>query len=183
MSMNLNYQKIGIKTIGVKTSVPENNLAKLMYYLQCVFIVIQYDEDRRYSDYQNYNLLSVEEEQILLTLVRKFNPKFMRDNLLFIVEPNLIPSDMINEFFQITDDKIGVHVNSEIVIGGRSVKVKKIMSCTESWINRFFYEPMKAYENMFLNQRKTISGDRDDSSVYIYNNNKDICCKSCCLCI
>ena len=180
MSLNLKYQKIGIKSVGVKTTIPENNLAKLMYYLNCVFVVVQYDENKKFTDYSNYYLLSIEEEQLLLTLVRQFNPKFMRENNLFIVDPNLIPSDMTNEFFQITDERLGFHVNSEILVAGKAVKVKNIMACTEHWISRYYIEPMKGYEQMFINQRNTLL---ENSSEFVYNNNKDICCKSCCYCI
>ena len=47
--------RMGIKAIGQRTSVPDNDLARLMYYLSCVDTVIQYHEIDRLTDYQNYD--------------------------------------------------------------------------------------------------------------------------------
>ena len=55
-----------VKPIDRTVTVPDNRLAKLMYYLACVFKVIQYDQNPRLTDFQNYYLLSNEEEQTVL---------------------------------------------------------------------------------------------------------------------
>ena len=56
----------------------------------------------------------------------------------------------MDEFYQITDDRIGVHVNSEVVIGGKVVKVLKIMACTEDWIYRYYINPAQSYNKTQL---------------------------------
>ena len=50
MSVNLNYQSLDVKPIGRTVTVPDNNLARLMYYLDCVFTVIQFDQNSRLTD-------------------------------------------------------------------------------------------------------------------------------------
>jgi len=178
MSVNLKYQSLDIKPIGRKVTVPDNNLAKLMYYLACVFKVIQYDQSSRLTDFQRYYSLSKEEEQTVLGLVALFNPKIMTDLSLFIVAPNLVPSDMSNEFYQITDDRIGVHVNSEVVIGGRVVKVLKIMAMTEEWIYYYYINPAKSYTEPKLTSSSNYNSN-NYKTTNNNNNNQGGCCKSC----
>ncbi len=182
MSVNLKYQSLDIKPIGRKVTVPDNNLAKLMYYLYCVFKVIQYDQSSRLTDFQRYYSLSKEEEQTVLGLVALFNPKIMTDLSLFIVAPNLVPSGMTNEFYQITDDRIGVHVNSEVVIGGRVVKVLKIMACTEESIYNNYINPAQSYTKPQLTSSSNYKSSNYNSTNHKSTNNNDNnqgCCKSC----
>ena len=175
MSFYMNYLSMEVKPIDRTVTVPDNRLAKLMYYLACVFKVIQYDENPRLTDFQNYYLLSNEEEQTVLGLVALFNPKIMSDLSLFIVSRDLVPYGSSNEFYQITDDRIGVHVNSEVVIGGRVVKVLKIMACTEDWIYRNYINPAQSYTKPQL----TSSSNYNYSNYNTTNNNNNSCRKTC----
>ena len=178
MSVSLGYQSLNVKPIGQTVTVPDNSLARLMYYLDCVFTVIQYDQSSRLTDYQRYYLLSKEEEQTVLGLVALFNPKVMSDLSLFIVSRNLVPYGSSNEFYQITDDRIGVHVNSEVVIGGRVVKVLKIMACTEDWIYRNYINPAESYTKPKL----TSGSNYNYSSNYnTTNNNNNTSCRKTCI--
>ena len=175
MSLNMDYQSMEVKGIGRTVTVPDNRLAKLMYYLACVFKVIKYDQNSRLTDFQNYYLLSNEEEQAVLGLVALFNPKVMVDLSLFIVSPNLVPYGKPNEFYQITDDRIQVHVNSEVVIGGRVIKVLKIMACTEYWINTYYINPVDSYT-----KTQTASGRNYNTYRTTNNNNNNDPCIACC---
>ena len=135
--------RMGIKAIGQRTSVPDNDLARLMYYLSCVDTVIQYHEIDRLTDYQNYDSLDVEDITFLLELVILFNPKFLVDKGIFILDESLLPNDLDNQFYQITDERIGIHINNEIMVSGRTVKVLKVMACDEEWIFRNYINPLK----------------------------------------
>ena len=135
--------RMGIKAIGQRTSVPDNDLARLMYYLSCVDTVIQYHEIDRLTDYQNYDSLDVEDITVLLKLVILFNPKFLVEKGIFILDESLLPNDLDNQFYQITDERIGIHINNEIMVSGRTVKVLKVMACDEEWIFRNYINPLK----------------------------------------
>ena len=106
MSLEFKSQNLNIKAIGSKATVPDNNLAKLMYYLHCVFSVIQLEGNDQYTQYQNYNLVTKEEEIEIIGLVKLYEPKIMIKLNLFIVDPYLVPSDVSNEFFELTDERI-----------------------------------------------------------------------------
>ena len=140
--------RMGIKAIGQRTSVPDNDLARLMYYLSCVDTVIQYHEIDRLTDYQNYDSLDVEDITVLLELVILFNPKFFVDKGIFILDESLLPNDLDNQFYQITDERIGIHINNEIMVSGRTVKVLKVMACDEDWIYRNYINPLKRIFNI-----------------------------------
>ena len=141
--VNFFGNRMGIKAIGQRTSVPDNDLARLMYYLSCVDTVIQYHEIDRLTDYQNYDSLDVEDITVLLELVILFNPKFLVDKGIFILDESLLPNDLDNQFYQITDERIGIHINNEIMVSGRTVKVLKVMACDEEWIFRNYINPLK----------------------------------------
>ena len=185
MSLNLKYQSLDVKMIGRTVTVPDNKLAKLMYYLQCVFNVIQIDESTRLTDFENYYDLTKEEEQTVLGLCALFNPKVMIELSLFIVAPELVPEGRRNQFYQLTDDRIGVHVNSEVVIGGRVIKVLEIMACTRNWLEANFYDPVDEYSSPQLPPPSDYtSNDYNRNSNYSsygnYNyNNNDGCCEGC----
>ena len=147
MSVDLNYQSLDIKVVGTTATVPDHSLAKLMYYLSCVSSVIQCDDDSRLTDYRNYYLLTRQEEQTVLSLAALFNPKIMSSLSLFIVNPDLVPYGSCNEFYEITDQKIGVHVDSEVIIGGKVIKVLHIMACTQSWLIKHYYDPIQQYSS------------------------------------
>ena len=80
----------------------------------------------------------------------------------------------MNEFYQITDDKIGVHINSEVVIGGKVVKVLKIMACTEDLIFRNYNNPYQSY-----NKTQLTSNNNYNYSNYNNTNNNNSCFKIC----
>ena len=44
----------------------DNDIAKLMYYLDCVFAVIQLDGAEKYTNYHEYYSLTSEEEKVVL---------------------------------------------------------------------------------------------------------------------
>ena len=167
MSATLGINKLLVEKIGTKVQLPNNDLARLMYYLNCVFSVIQYDQNNKISDYKRYYNLNEEEKALVYTLAILFNPKIFISAGVFIVNPELLSDNNANEFFKITDERIGVHVNQEIMIGGRAVKVLKIMVCNSSWIERYYFSPLKNMiqeaENEENRQRNIPSYSRNTS--------------------
>lgn len=61
----LGKTEISIKATGQKCTVPDNPIAKLMYYFNCVCSCIEFDNNptiRCLRDYENYASLSSDEE-------------------------------------------------------------------------------------------------------------------------
>ena len=84
-----------------------------MYYLHCATTVIRYDLDRRLTDYENFYLLNDEEEELVVDLAKILEPDFLIKHSLFLVGDNY-DINFLNEFFEITNNKFGLHINSEI---------------------------------------------------------------------
>ena len=64
---------------------------------------------------------------------------------LFIIDSSLLPSYKDNQFLEITDSRLGIHVNSEVMIGGVYRKIKNVMICNKHWINQNYLEPIEYY--------------------------------------
>ena len=118
-----------------------------MYYLDCVLIVIEYDRNSRLTDYKHYYNLNNDKKKAVIQLAILFNPKIFIDAGIFVVNSDLLPDSTGNKFFKIIDETIGVHVNQQVVIGGRTVKVLNIMACNSAWINRNYINPLERIRN------------------------------------
>ena len=147
MSATIGMNRLKVEPYGSFVTVPNNDIAKLMYYLSCVSSVIQYD-DNTFTDYQNYYKLTVEEYAAVLALASILNPQLFIEANIFIVNPNLLFDSSGNQFYKITDETIGVHVNQEIMIGGRAVKVLNVMACNNNWLLEYYYTPINAIKRM-----------------------------------
>ena len=148
MQATLGYNKTQVERTTTKTVVPGNDIAKLMYYLDCVATVLQYDINSRYRDYKKYFNLTEKEEEEVLVIALFFNPKILMDYNIFILNSRLLRPEFDNEFFKITDERIGIHINEEVMLGGRQVKVLEIMACNENWIQTYYLDPIKNINNM-----------------------------------
>ena len=180
------YQKLEVQKGEKIIDIPDNKLAKLMYYLECVFTVIKSDIHKRYTNYNNYYLISKLEEQTILNLVSTFNLKVMKELNLFIIEPISLPNNKENEFYDISNERFKGKIKSEVNIDEVTRKVLKIMVCTQSWINKYYEEPLNEYENL-----REIDINISDN---LFNKNKNglnfekfknICCENnsylCCI--
>ena len=133
----ISQNKFKVEHIGKEVTVANNDYAKLMYYLSCIDSVINYGKMNMLIDYENYHLLSATQKEIILNLCKKLNPRIFIDAGIFIVDEKLLPENNSNQFYQITDQRIGIHINQHIMIGGRTVKVLKIMACNLNWLNKY----------------------------------------------
>lgn len=157
MSATLGINKFQVERIGETVTVPSSPLAKLMYYISCIFTVIQYDGDQKLTDYKNYYYLNEEEKKVVYQLAILFDPKIFINAGIFILNSGLLPPNSGNEFFKITDERIGVHVSQEIMIGGSSIKVLKLMACDTSWLERNYYNPLRQILNQQSYGTNTVS--------------------------
>lgn len=151
MTSTFGINNLTVEPYGNVTTIPDNIVAKLMYYLDCVSNIVQYD-DNTFTDYQNYDKLNEEEIAAVFALAIVLHPQLFIDAKIFIVNPDLL-IDAGNQFYKITDETIGVHVNQEIMIGGRTVKVLNVMACNENWLTKYYYTPINAVNRMISEKK------------------------------
>ena len=125
MSMTFGMKKATLKAFGHRVDVPNNAFAKLMYYLNCVAVVVDIEKNIL-TDYENYDKLSGHQLTLVYDLAKQLNPSVFFKNKIFIRDQSLL-LNLDNQFYELKDEIIGFHVNEEIMIGGKLVKVKKIM--------------------------------------------------------
>ena len=173
---NTNYQNLEVKNVTYNPSVPNNKLAKLMYYLDCVFTVIESDIEKRYINYNNYYLLTKLEEEKILNFVSQYNIELMKELNLFQIEPDFVPINKKNEFYDISDEIFEGKIKSEVIIDDVPKKVMKVMVCKQSWIEHYYEEPLKEYENPW-------SKDKYSNFLNNITEKKCFCCgKEICRC-
>ena len=171
MSGNFLFKDFKIESIEDTSDVPNDDVARLMYYLSCVHTVIFYDEDdhdKSYlTDYRHYYRLSSEDKQVLLLVAAILNPIIFLESKVFIVLKDIIPSFPLsyNMFFKITDQRIGFHINESMLIGGKSVKVLKIMVFSESWLDEYYINPFKRLNRIYSKKNRS---DDDDCCCLIF---------------
>ena len=115
MALTLGYKSLKVEDNTVEVQVPENDTAKLMYYLSCVSTVIMYDKANKLTDYRNYNSLTLEEQADVYACAILLNPKMFLDAGIFIINPKLLTRGLSNQFYKITDSRVGVHVNQKLL--------------------------------------------------------------------
>ena len=86
MSATFGMNKFSVQRTGVQVEVPNNNLARIMYYLSCVFNTIQYNESNKLSDYQHYYYLNEDDKKAVYALAVLLNPKLFLDANIFILD-------------------------------------------------------------------------------------------------
>ena len=57
MEANFRLNNLEIRDDTIETVVPQNDIARLIYYLYCVSIVLEYDGFGRFTDYKFYFLI------------------------------------------------------------------------------------------------------------------------------
>ena len=176
MELNMGYNSLKVEETGSKTNVPDHSLARLMYYLDCALAVIQYEEDNKLTDYKNYFRLTEDEEKAVYTLAVLFNPKIFIDAGVFILSDYLVPYGSSNQFYKITDDRIGIHVNQEIMIGGRVVRVLKVMALKSDWLNRNYFEPLERMSYKFSQPQTRYRPLSEKKYCCCFSSRKKCCC-------
>ena len=120
MAAVLRRTQIEIKDTSVKTSVPNNPTARLMYYLNSVLTCVEADKDstmRRLTDYENnYSSLTNEEEAMLLILCLALSPDKLVGSIFF---PVADLGGSINKFFEVKAVSTKLVVSESILIGGQ----------------------------------------------------------------
>ena len=173
MSATLGMRNLQMKTFGHKVNVPNNPFAILMYYLNCVNVVIQYEENTL-TDYNNYHLLNTDQLAIVYALAKLLNPQLLIKANIFINDPRLVIGNADNQFYKITDETIGVHVNQEIMIGGKYIKVLNVMACNDRWLSTCYYTPFREIDAILRNNDRVETeapiNDTKISNNYIVTN-------------
>jgi hypothetical protein len=150
--------RIGLKEIGSVRSVPDSATAKLMYYLDSMCHVLDmgssdYDM-RRLRDFDNYARLSAEDKQSLVILCYLLSPDELMGKCIFQDDDESMCGTNYNAFYELSAVSSQFLVTENILLGGQSRRVHKIMFFKASFLVKFWMEPMKALAEQLERPRR-----------------------------
>lgn len=146
------YKGISYKNTSFEADVPEHPMAKLMYYAYCVYIMTRYDIPEKLRDYENYYMLSKEDEDKVLILITALSPDLLISKKFMILDDGLC-TKFQNEFYEINDKS--KNPAKKISLGGKTIESYELMACKQKWIDKNYYEPKKLYSDriLYISQR------------------------------
>ncbi|CAF0924921.1 unnamed protein product [Adineta steineri] len=189
MAIVFHENEISLEYIGTAVTVPNNDVARLMYYLNCVCVVIDCSRDpeiQRFTNYQKWYYLSRDEQKQLLLVCYTFSPDVFNNRIFF--HSDELCNENSNEFYTINQVRQQLLAADSIVIAGKIREVHKIMTYTMQWMRKFYIKPIARLAQELNTSRPSISSTY--TSTYtpnvIQQPTKDISSKMysacCCIC-
>ena len=142
-------EEVGLKRTGEPVNVANDPRAKLMYYLQCVSTVMEFDDARLRSLIATgqHNTLTDAEETALLYLAALLGPKELVNKVFF--ESEQLCGDSNNQFYELSRAKRLLAVTDNVLVAGRQTRVTEIMTFKKQWMVINYYQPL-----VELNERR-----------------------------
>jgi len=158
MALAFNQHRIGVKRTSSSATVPDNDIAKLMYYLRSVCTTIDCNNDseiQRFTNYWNWRSLSVDEQRQLVVLCYTFSPDVFEGRVFF--QKDALCIEYSNEFYEISQVSNQLIAARSIVVAGRIRRVNKIMTYKMSWMQSYYLEPMRRQAERFSRSNRSSS--------------------------
>lgn len=133
-------------------AVPNDPIAKLMYYFHCICACVEVGDDytiRRLRDYEHYVHLSKQEEAQLLILCLAASPDKLTDVILFPADDETL-GGRSNMFLELSAVNTRMVITESLLIGGQQKKVCKVMTFSRRWIETYYFDPLRAIERREL---------------------------------
>ncbi|CAF3451384.1 unnamed protein product [Rotaria socialis] len=140
----LNLNSFDVSCSSTQVQVPDNSIAKLMYYLDCLCTLVEYDESalNRLRDFRNYDDLSEAEIRLLYVTCVTLDPDDFIGKILFEDQDGDLCGASLNRMFDIGNVRRSLVVADSIVLAGRTRQVTKVMVYRPEWLNKFYTRPI-----------------------------------------
>ena len=146
MAAHMQRLQVHVKDTTVSATVPNDPIARLMYYFNCVCSCIEPDDSdtiRRLRDYANYHRLTSDERAQLLMLCLALSPDKLMGT---IFHPTDDCGDYGNKFLELSAIKTDVLVTDSLLVGGQRKKIQSIMLFKKSWVENNYIEPLRSIQ-------------------------------------
>eukprot|EP00180_Rhodochaete_pulchella_P001966 Plantae.Rhodophyta-Rhodochaete_pulchella.ctg2966.p1 GENE.Plantae.Rhodophyta-Rhodochaete_pulchella.ctg2966~~Plantae.Rhodophyta-Rhodochaete_pulchella.ctg2966.p1 ORF type:complete len:222 (+),score=12.98 Plantae.Rhodophyta-Rhodochaete_pulchella.ctg2966:601-1266(+) len=138
---------VGLRPTGTTASVPNDKIAKLMYYLSCVLrgcgLAIIKDE---LLDYTSHQRLTRAQRDAVIVAAYTYSPDELLNKVIFLDDDGELCGTSQNEFFEITTAAQFLAVQEQALLGGDMRQINKIMVFRRSWLVNNYFEPMRQCE-------------------------------------
>lgn len=172
--------QFGLRPTSSRVTVPDNDRARLMYYLNCVFSAIEYnDQDvRKYRNYHNWSLLNNAEQRMVFLLALTLSPDEFDGKVFF--QSDQLCGDCGNKFYEFSQVRHQVLAVQSILVAGQTRHVKQIMTYKMSWMMNNYFGPMQRMKSAFEQQQRAQAARaataRASRPNYSYSNPQSDAC-------
>lgn len=145
----LERQQTQIRDTTKVANVPNDDIAKLMYYLNCVCYCIDYNDNdiKRYTNYSRWASLSDEEDQLVFLLALTLHPNLLIGKVFF--QNDALSRDMQGRFYEIGQVSHQLVVVPSLVVAGRTCQVHRILAFKQSWLTEHYIDPINRLKQRF----------------------------------
>lgn len=147
MAVAVSAEELIIKNTGQTTTVPDDQWAKLMYYLNCVNTVISFGLPKNITDYENYQKLTLDDKNYILMIAEVMKPSLFEEHKIFIDDYSLVQSGHRNSFYDISYKKVALAATKDFVIAGKRVQTLSIMCYYYEWKKLYYNEPFEFFQD------------------------------------
>jgi hypothetical protein len=154
---------LNVKDYGVTTIIPDDDIARLMYYLNCVTIGVGLDllQDDLVQ-YKQYQRLSPTRIAVVFKTAVELSPDVFIDKVLFRDDEGELTGSSPNSFVSISAACDIVSLQSDIIIAGKVQNVTKVMFFKSSWLKQFYTEPVERIARAILGTKHCNHCDGED---------------------
>lgn len=157
---------------GIFEPLPNHLNARLMFYLSCVYKVMDIrdaDSIEELIDYEHYIKLSSNQVDKLIILSIALSPDRLRNKCFYDDQEKC--GELLNEFYHKDDFRKEMNVPEYVQIGQERITVLRIMCFKQQFLTDNYHIPLQFYRNRV----RQISESIDMKSVS-KNNNKTTTC-------
>lgn len=154
--IKINHNKNYAENITSTATIPNDCVARLMYYLECIETVTNFGIPYSLRNYSNYRSLDSEDKRNLLRYCQALTIRVLQAAKLFILVDDRDMKNTSNEFYKITQETQSFGMTRDIVIAGKRVRAVKIMFFSMEWANRNYINPLRELENQFTTRVRIV---------------------------
>ena len=135
-----------ISETGVPVVVPDNDLARLMYYLNCVTLGLGLDllQDD-IVNYKNYRQLSRARTEQVYRSALLFSPDELIDKLIFRDDDLMVAKTSSNKFCSVSVACDVVSLQRDVLVAGKMQNVTRVMFFKSSWLEKYYTDPLLSF--------------------------------------
>ena len=156
MAVAFSKKEVGLTDTSVTAKVPDNDIAKLMYYLMSMCFVLGLETTgyniTRLTDYDNHYMLTNDEKVKLLLLCGYLSPDALNNKCIF--HSDELCGDSNNRFFRLNSTETAFAAAESVFVGSIKVSVKKIMAYKMSWMKNNYLNPMTRCIKLRIEKRE-----------------------------
>lgn len=136
---------VSLKADGNTVTVPVDDVARLMYYLQCVTTGIGINVlPPDLTNYRHYQHLTTARRNLVFKYAYELSPDLFIDKVIFLDNGHeVIPRGYNNEFCTISAAVSLVSIQQDLLLAGKAQSASRVMFYNTAWLQTHYWEPFR----------------------------------------